>query len=111
MDTTTTSDHRPQPLSRSRRLVAVLAGSALGVTGAFAVSSAQDTGPATACRPTEADLLRAAASARVLEEQRPDLFVRSPRPATYDDLRLAAEWARRLAVLDPAPPSCAVRGG
>ena len=100
-----TSD-RPT-LTRTRRLVAVLAGASLGLTAAVAVSSAQDAAPVSACaRPSEADLLRAADAARVLEAQRPDLFAQSPRPAGYDDLRLAAEWARRLAVLDPAGPPC-----
>jgi hypothetical protein len=99
----TTTDPR---LTRTRRLVAVLAGSALGITGAVAVASAQDNAPAPACRPAESDLLRAAEAARMLEAQRPDLFASSPRPAGYDDLRLAAEWARRLDVLDPEPASC-----
>jgi hypothetical protein len=53
------------------------------------------------CRPTEADLLRAAYAARQLEAEHPELFEQSPRPAGYDDLRLAAEWARRLEVLSP----------
>jgi hypothetical protein len=104
---TSTTDHRPKPLTRTRRLVAIIAGAALGVTGAVAVGSAQDDAPAaTTCPPTEADLLRAADAARRLEAQRPDLFAQVNRPADYDDLRLAAEWARRLAVLDPSRADC-----
>lgn len=100
MTSSTATNDRPT-LTRTRRVVAVLAGAALGVTGAVAVSSAQDPAPVSSCRPSEADLLRAADAARMLEAQRPDLYAQSPRPASYDDLRLAAEWARRLAVLDP----------
>ena len=43
-----------------------------------------------------ADLLRSADAARRLEIAEPELFERSPRPADYDDLRLAAEWASRM---------------
>ncbi|MFL6203824.1 MAG: hypothetical protein ACJ739_00590 [Acidimicrobiales bacterium] len=102
--TSTTS--APKHVMRARRLVAVAVGATLGITGAFTVASAQDDATPRACRASQADLLRAADAARVLEQQRPDLFAQSPRPADYDDLRLAAEWARRLAVLDP-DGSCA----
>jgi hypothetical protein len=37
----------------------------------------------------------------MLQAQRPELFEQSPRPADYDDLRLAAEWSYRLSYLDP----------
>ena len=37
----------------------------------------------------------------MLEAQRPDLFEQSPRRADYADLRLAAEWARRMSALRP----------
>jgi hypothetical protein len=94
-----------EPMDRSKkirqRLVATVAGLTLGVTGAFAVASAQDGPAPVSCRPTETDLLRAAAAAERLEVERPELFAESPRPADHDDLRLAAEWARRLAYLDP----------
>ena len=93
-------------LSGRRRLVAILAGAAIGVSGAVAVASAQSDETIFACPPSEADLLRAAGAARVLEAQRPDLFAASPRPASYDDLRLAAEWARRLDALDPERAAC-----
>ncbi len=102
----TNSDDRSMTLTRTRRLVAVAAGVALGITGAFAAGSAQPERTATACPATEADLLRAADAARILEAQRPDLFAQSPRPADHDDLRLAAEWARRLSVLDPSRATC-----
>ena len=102
----TTTDKRLNTLSRGRRLIAIAAGAMLGVTGAIAVSSAQTGAPTTACPATEADLLRAADAAHRLEVQRPDLFAQSPHPARYDDLRLAAEWASRLAVLDPSRAEC-----
>ena len=98
----------PKSLSRTRRFVAVTAGAALGIASTFAVASAQDGTPTFDCPPTEADLLFAAESARRLEAERPDLFVDSPR-ARYGDLRLAAEWARRLAILDPSRAACGGR--
>ena len=52
------------------------------------------------CRPNEMDLLRAAYAARQLEAQRPDLFPDGTQ-SRYSDLRLAAEWARRLEILRP----------
>ena len=87
--------------SKVRRAIAVaVAGATLGVMGAFTVAAAQGE-PTTACAPTEADLLRAAESARQLQIERPDLFEGSSRPADYYDLRLAAEWARRMEALHP----------
>ena len=73
----------------------------LNITGAFGVPSAQDA-PATSsgCRASAADLQHAAEAARVLQAQRPELFEQSPRPASYQDLRLAAEWSYRLSYLD-----------
>ena len=70
------------------------------ILAGMASASAQDD-PAPSCGPTESDLLRAAQAARRLEAQRPDLFAQTDRPASYDDLRLAAEWARRLSYLHP----------
>ena len=79
-----------------RTLAVVVAGAVLGVGGASALAAERrpESSPA-ACAVTENDLLRAAHAARRLEAERPDLFERSPRPADYADLRLAAEWARR----------------
>jgi hypothetical protein len=98
----------PQPKRSSRigRLAAIaVAGATLGVTGTFAVTSAQDAPASSTCRASAADLQRAADAARMLQAQRPELFEQSPRPADYDDLRLAAEWAYRLDHLDPDGPS------
>lgn len=84
-----------------RRAVAVgIAGITFGVTGAWAAAAGQSDPAAVTCGPSEADLLHAADAARRLEAVRPDLFEEGMR-ATYDDLRLAAEWARRLAILRP----------
>ena len=91
----------PSP-HRLRRAVAVaVAGATFGLTGAAAVAATDALGGGSACRPSETDLLRAAYAARQLEAEHPELFEQSPRPAGYDDLRLAAEWARRLDVLAP----------
>lgn len=89
--------------SKGRRRVAaiVVAGAALGVTGAFAVATAQDDPAPAGCEATAFDLRTAADAVRRLEAQRPELFEQSPRPAGYDDLRLAAEWAYRMSVLHP----------
>lgn len=84
-----------------RAAAVVVAGSVLGVTGSLALAAAQDNRQIEACRPSASDLVRAAESARRLQTLRPELFEQSPRPADYDDLRLAAEWARRMAILDP----------
>ena len=120
--TLTTISNRSTAFRRSRLLIAVTAGAAMGITGAFAVASERDDAPVTSgastvasapddasadvCPPTEADLLRAADAARILEAQRPDIFAQGDHPATYDDLRLAAEWARRLEVFDPRRFAC-----
>jgi hypothetical protein len=97
--TTTTVSRNPRTL---RRAVAVaIAGATIGVTGAAAIAATTAPAPVDACRATESDLLRAAYAARQLEAERPEVFEMSPRPADYDDLRLAAEWARRLDSLDP----------
>lgn len=104
---TSATQDQPTTISRRRRMLVVAAAAAIGVTGAFAAATAQDDPPpAFSCRATEADLLRAADAARTLEAQRPDLFVGANRRAGYDDLRLAAEWARRMAVLDPTATAC-----
>jgi hypothetical protein len=94
------SEAKDRRMKVRQALAVAVAGMTLGVTGAFAVASAQDD-PAPRCGPTESDLLRAAQAARRLEAQRPDLFAQTDRPASYDDLRLAAEWARRLSYLHP----------
>jgi hypothetical protein len=103
---TTTHSKRSRRIGRIAAIAVV--GATLGVTGAFAVTSAQDApaSPTTACRASAADLQRAAEAARMLQSQRPELFEQSPRPADYDDLRLAAEWAYRLDHLDPEPAHC-----
>lgn len=94
-----------RPLHRSgtvRRVVAIaLAATTLGVTGAVAVALAQDDSARETCSATATDLRVAADAVRRLEVQRPDIFRQSPRPADHDDLRLAAEWADRMAELDP----------
>jgi len=93
------ADPQPRPNHRSKvrqTLAVIAAGVVLGVGGASALAAERRPEPApAACAVTENDLLRAAHAARRLEAERPDLFERSPRPADYDDLRLAAEWARR----------------
>ena len=100
--TRTSTTPQSQRSSRIGRIAAIaVAGATLGVTGTFAVTSAQDAPSSSACRATEADLLRAADAARMLQAQRPELFEQSGHPATYDDLRLAAEWAYRLSYVDP----------
>ena len=66
------------------------------------MTSAQDAPTSSSgCRASAADLQHAAEAARVLQAQRPELFEQSPRPASYRDLRLAAEWSYRLSYLDP----------
>ena len=90
---------------RIRRAVAVgVVGATLGVTGAFAVAAEQAAPVPRTCAPSEADLLRAATAARQLEAQRPELFGPSSPRAHYEDLRLAAEWARRMSILRPEEP-------
>jgi hypothetical protein len=91
----------PTPRTFRRVLAVAVAGATFGLTGAAAIAATAGSGGAGTCRPSEADLLRAAYAARQLEAEHPELFEQSPRPADYDDLRLAAEWARRLEVLAP----------
>ena len=90
---------------RFRRAVATAAVSAVALT-AFGVTwqiRADDDAPAVVPqRATEADLRLAAEWARRMEILAPELYRMSPRPASYADLRLAAEWARRLEVLSTA---------
>ena len=86
-----------------RRALAVgVAGATLGALGALAVAEARDEAPATVCGPTASDLLRAADGARRLEVERPELFGGPTPRGSYDDLRLAAEWARRVSELGQA---------
>ena len=83
---------------RFRRAVATAAVSAVALT-AFGVTwqiRADDDAPAVVPqRATEADLRLAAEWARRME-------IPAPEPASYTDLRLAAEWARRLESLSTA---------
>jgi hypothetical protein len=89
-------------VSTVRRALAVaVAGATFGVGGAFAVATAQEDTTPRSCGPTASDLMRAAEAARQLEIERPDLFGDGQQIADYDDLRLAAEWARRLSILRP----------
>lgn len=83
-----------------RALAIAVAGAISGLTGAAALAAWDEPPAVEACRPNEADLLRAAHWSRQLEAERPELFEDGLRPR-YDDLRLAAEWARRLEVLTP----------
>ena len=89
-----------RPGKIQRVVAVVVAGATFGLTGALAVASAQDDATPRSCGPSEDDLMRAAVAARQLEAQHPELFEEGPR-ADYDDLRLAAEWARRLSILQP----------
>ena len=88
-----------------RGAVATAAVSAVALT-AFGVSRqirADDDTPAVVSqRATEADLRLAAEWARRMEILAPELSRISPRPAPYRDLRLAAEWSRRLQILGTA---------
>jgi hypothetical protein len=64
---------------------------------------ADDDAPAVVPqRATEADLRLAAEWARRMEILAPELYRMSPRPASYTDLRLAAEWALLLEILSTA---------
>lgn len=85
---------RNRPIGRA--LAVGVAGATFGVLGALAVAEAHDEAPVSVCGPTESDLLRAADAARRLEAERSELFHGSESRATHDDLRLAAEWARRM---------------
>ena len=92
-----TTTHR----TMRRALAVAIAGATFGLAGAGAIASTDEPTAVTPCRANEADLLRAAYAARQLEWQRPDLFENSPR-SRFEDLRLAAEWARRLEALAPS---------
>ena len=88
-----------------RRAVATAAVSAVALT-AFGVAwqiRANDDAPVVVPkRATDADLRLAAEWARRMEIPAAELSRLSPRPASYTDLRLAAEWARRLEILSTA---------
>ena len=90
---------------RVRRAVATAAVSAVALT-AFGVTwqiRADDAASAVvAQRATDADLRLAAEWARRMEIPAPELYRITPRPASSTDLRLAAEWARRLEILSTA---------
>ena len=83
-----------------RALAVAMAGVTFGLAGAGAIASTDEPTAVTPCRANEADLLRAAGARRQLEAERPELFEGSSR-ARFEDLRLAAEWARRLEALAP----------
>jgi hypothetical protein len=91
--------------SRSQRVRWAAATAAVSVVAltAFGVTRqirADDDTPAVASeRATEADLRLAAEWARRMEFLAPELSRVSPRPASHTDLQLAAEWARRLEIL------------
>ena len=95
---TSPSSPRSRRFRRVRRAVATAAVSAVALT-AFGVTwqiRADDDAPAVVPqRATEADLRLAAEWARRME-------IPAPEPASYTDLRLAAEWARRLEILSTA---------
>ena len=63
--------------------------------GAAEVERLQSAATGTDC-PSAADLMRAASGARILATQSPEVFEQTPRPANYEDLRLAAEWVERV---------------
>jgi len=91
-----TTTHR----TMRRALAAAMAVATFGLAGVGGTGSTDDPGAAPSCRANETDLLRAAGAARQLEAERAELFEGSPR-ARFEDLRLAAEWARRLEALTP----------
>jgi hypothetical protein len=91
-----TTTHR----TMRRALAVAMAGATFGLAGAGAIASTDEPAAVTPCRANEADLLRAAGAARQLEAKRPELFEGSS-SARFEDLRLAAEWARRLEALAP----------
>jgi hypothetical protein len=95
------NESKDRPRKVRRALAVAVAGATLGVSGAFAVAAAQEDATPTSCGPTASDLMRAAEAARQLEIERPELFGDDQQRANYDDLRLAAEWARRLSILRP----------
>lgn len=83
-----------------RALAVAMAGVIFGLAGAGAIASTDEPAVVPPCRANEADLLRAAGATRQLEAKRPELFEDSSH-ARFEDLRLAAEWARRLEALTP----------
>ena len=91
-----TTTHR----TMRRALAVAIAGATFGLAGAGAIASTDEPAAVPPCRANEADLLRAAGAARHLGTKRPELFAGSSR-ARFEDLRLAAEWARRLEALAP----------
>ena len=95
------SEAKDRPRNIRRAVAVAVAGVTFGVTGAFAMAAGSDDPAPIDCGSTEHDLLRAAYEARKLEALRPDLFGPASNRSDYDDLRLAAEWARRLAILRP----------
>ncbi len=95
------TEAKDRPTKFRRVLAVAVAGATLGVSGAFAVATAQEDAAPRSCPPAASDLMRAAAAARQLEMARPDLFGDDQPRADYDDLRLAAEWARRMSYLRP----------
>jgi hypothetical protein len=102
---TSPSSRRPRRFRRVRRAVATAAVSAVGLTavGVTWQIRADDDAPAVVPqRATEADLRLAAEWARRMEILAPELYRMSPRPASYTDLQLAADWARRLEIRSPA---------
>ena len=97
-----TSPKSPHPKRIRRVLATTLAGVTLGVGGTYAVAAAQAEPAPVACRPTAADLMRATGRGPHARSPaaRSVRTVTAPRRA-YADLRLAAEWARRMSALRP----------
>jgi hypothetical protein len=94
-----------RPIPRRRRRVVPIALVSIVVGGvAFAttlqIRADDDPPPIVPQRATEADLRLAAEWARRMEALAPQGPEVSPRRATEQDLLLAAEWARRLAVME-----------
>ena len=83
-----------------RALAVAMAGVTFGLAGAGAIAFTDEPAAVPPCRADAADLMRAAGAALQLEAKRPELFEGSSR-ARFEDLRLAAEWARRLEALAP----------
>ena len=84
-------DHLPRRRTRPLVVIAVaVAGASLGVGGAFAAAAAQEDAQPRACRPTAADLMRAATQPACSRRNGRSSSSAAPRPADYDDLRLAA---------------------
>ena len=83
-----------------RRALAVAMACTFALAGAGAIASTEERAAVSPCRANEADLLRSAGAARQLDAQRLEHSEGSSR-ARFEDLRLAAEWARRLEALAP----------